>query len=380
MRTKLKLEKNEETFNLLGEFIPGYNRERTLSGIGLRLRTEEACREYNASINIALAKAQAEKQKLIALRKSYNMTYPSDNSKCLSTPHILFNKVKSTITEIKFNILKFCTRNNRQAIGVYRTTEQTLKASYLCNQMPYSTDLYPDFFPSYVHTLIDSLENYVTEVVDIIQIAQDLMNEEKSIRNNDELLKEIDNECRKDIEETAIALNSCKLLSNVGITKEDLEERRKNARNMSELRRLLYHNISTKEYKVRVFKDVIMRGIDNDLTPEESKVWTEQKDYNFVKHKVRQAIHIMKLHDDLPHQKMRKVDAYIIKPIYIASFIKWCHVEKSHYADFIKYLTPLFINAPFKIPSYKAIMTALNSQNTAKLTAYFGDFESFAKS
>lgn len=49
MKTKLALDKNEKTFELLGEYIPGYNKNRALNGIGLKLKTEDECIKYLSS-------------------------------------------------------------------------------------------------------------------------------------------------------------------------------------------------------------------------------------------------------------------------------------------------------------------------------------------
>lgn len=378
MITKLKLAKNEETFSLLEEFVPGYNKDRALNGIGLRLRTEEACTKYMLELNIALNKAKLEKQKLLDLQKKYNTTYPSDNKNCLSTPHLIFNKVRSTMAEIKSSIVRFCPKNSRRAAGTNCTSEQTLNSSYLCNKMPYSKDLYQDLYPAFINTLMQSLEQYMNEISEIILIANSLIAEEKDIRNDDVLLKEIETASRKEIEETAISMRDQKLLSDEGITPQDFEQRLKNAKHISELRKQQYHNISHKDYRIKVFKDVIMRGMTNDLTDEESKVWVNENDYTFVKQKVRTAIKVMRNKDDLPKQKMRNADGYIIKPIYIASFMKWCKVDKSHYKDFVTYLTHQFTNAPLNIPNYKSITAALASPKNDQIQSYFGVFDSFA--
>ena len=79
MKTKLALDKNEKTFELLGEYIPGYNKNRALNGIGLKLKTEDECIKYTAELNVALAKAELEYASIKKLEKYYNTTFPSDN-------------------------------------------------------------------------------------------------------------------------------------------------------------------------------------------------------------------------------------------------------------------------------------------------------------
>lgn len=203
MKTKLALDKNEKTFELLGEYIPGYNKNRALNGIGLKLKTEDECIKYTAELNVALAKAELEYASIKKLEKYYNTTFPSDNKNCLSTPHYLYNKIKSSISEIKKSILKFCPRNSRRAAGSYSSATQTMNVSHLCNKAPYIEDMYLEVYPDYVHQMLDVLEKYMQIASDIIQLCQELMKEENEIRNNDEYLKEIEASCRADLEETA---------------------------------------------------------------------------------------------------------------------------------------------------------------------------------
>lgn len=379
MKTRLALDKNEKTFELLGEYIPGYNKNRALNGIGLKLKTEDDCIKYTAELKVALAKAELEFTNIKKLEKYYNTTFPSDNKNCLSTPHYLYNKIKCSISEIKKSILKFCPRNNRRAAGSYSSATQTMNVSHLCNKTPYAEDMYPEVYPDYVHQMLDVLERYMKKVAEIIQLCQELMNEENEIRNNDEYLKEIEASCRVDLEETAYLIKNVGLLTAQNITKEDLERRRKEAKDMNQLRRILYHNISRNDYKIQVFKDVIMKGLSNDLTPEESEIWTNQEDYGFVKHQVRSAIEGMKVRDDLPSIKQRKSEMRALKAEYVACFMLWCRVPKSHHRLFLAYLERQFVGAPLRIPNYKSVMGVKTSKmDKNRKQDYFADFKSYS--
>lgn len=123
----------------------------------------------------------------------------------------------------------------------------------------------------------------------------------------------------------------------------------------------------------------MMRGMSNDLTVEESKIWTKEEDYEFVKIKVRRAIKAMVNNADLPKLKVANSEKYAIKAVYIASFMIWCHVGRAHYKDFIDYLTNQFTGAPLQMPKYKSIMSALNNQQS-KNNSYFDQFEAFSNS
>lgn len=377
MITNLKFGKNEETFALLGKYIPSYDKDRAMSGIGIKLRCKEDCEAYAAELRIAIPKAQRDYSNLQKLKEKYNYTYPSKDKNCLSTPHQLYNTIKSTIIEIRESIKTFCPRNSHRAAGMYSSTTYTLKQSLLCNNTPYSKDFLPDTYPEYVKNLLGLLGEYMEIVENVITCSKELLDEEQRIRDDDELLKFIDQECRKDLEEFAIETQKSLGLIATKLTSADFEKRRKEAKNIKELRRQLYHAITPNDYKIRVFKDVMMRGMSNDLTVEESKIWTKEEDYEFVKIKVRRAIKAMVNNADLPKLKVANSEKYAIKAVYIASFMIWCHVGRAHYKDFIDYLTNQLKDALLQMPKYKSIMSALNNQQ-AKITSYFDDFEAFA--
>lgn len=378
MRTKLSFDKTEETFYLLKEYIPGFNKDRVMYGIDLKRFTQQDFEDIALKLRIGMDKANVERVKLDRLRVNYNQTFPTNDKNLLTTPHCVFNTVKSCIYTLRNNILKFCPRNRQKGSGVYTTSTQTMHTSYLCNHTPYTCDLFPDSFPSYVYEVINLLDDYTQLATDIILISSELIEEEKEIRNDDESLKVIDAHSRKEFEELAMNLKSNSLLSDVGITKEDLARRKKEAKSIKEMRRLLYHNITPLEYKIRIFKDFIMQGISNGLTEEESKIWTQEEDYDFVKRRVRPAIDGLSKKEDLPSQRTRNAEGRTVKAIYIACFMKWCRVPKNKSKDFISYLTMRFADSPFQIPAYKSVVGAAKRLDNQIKTQFEPDFYSYS--
>lgn len=378
MRTKLTFDKTEETFCLLNEYIPGFNKDRLMFGIELKRFTQQDFEDIALNLRIGMNKAVVERVKLDRLRDNYNQTFPTKDKNLLTTPHCVFNTVKSCIYTLRNSILKFCPRNRQKGSGVYTTSTQTMHTSYLCNHTPYSCVLFPDSYPSFVYEVINLLDNYIQLATDIILISSKLIEEEKEIRNNDEYLKEIDARSRKEFEELAMNLKSVSLLSDVGITKEDLERRKKEGKSIKEMRRLLYHNITPLEYKIRIFKDFIMQGISTGLTEEESKIWTKEEDYDFVKRRVRPAIDGLSKKEDLPSQRTRNAEGRTVKAIYIACFMKWCRVPKNKSKDFISYLTMRFADSPFQIPAYKSVVGAAKRLDNQIKTQFEPDFYSYS--
>lgn len=378
MITKLAFAKTAETFKLLEEYIPGYNKDRALNGIGLRLKSQTNCEEYAADLRIAIAKAKKEQLKLTGMKNTYNFTFPSKNKNCLTTPHILYNAIRSSIAELKNSILKFCPKNSRRGAGTYTTSTQTLSYSYLCNQTPYSKDLYPDLYPSYVHEVLDLLEEYNQVATDSVLICQDLLEEESCIRNDDDRLKEIDAACREELEEFASDLYRQRMLNVECISEEDLERKRKEAKSMAQMRRMLYHNITPNDYRTRVFKDFIMQGLANDLTEEESKIWTKKEDYDHVKRMVRPAIEGMSKNAALPSTKQHNGDGRVVKADYIACFMMWCRVPKSKNQEFLNYLASRFTDSPLLLPAYTSVRGAAKKKLDKNVKAqYESDFESY---
>lgn len=76
MITNLKFGKNEETFALLGKYIPSYDKDRAMSGIGIKLRCKEDCEAYAAELRIAIPKAQRDYSNLQNLRRNTTTPIP----------------------------------------------------------------------------------------------------------------------------------------------------------------------------------------------------------------------------------------------------------------------------------------------------------------
>lgn len=380
MRTKLAFEKTEDTFTLLGNYIPGYNKDRAMFGIGLKLKTREACEEYAAELRIAIARAKKDNVKLNKMKKNYNRTFPSKDKNCLTTPHLVYNQVRSTLSDMKKNIVKFCPKNTRRAAGTYTTAAQAMSYSYFCNQAPYSNDMYSDLYPDYIQEVLDLIEEYNQVATENILLCQDLLDEERLIREDDEALLEIDAECRAELEEIAFDMDKEHMLNKECITKEDLERRKKEATSMKEMRRQLYHNITPGAYRIRVFKDFVMQGLANDLTPEESAIWTKEEDYDFVKLRVRPAIEGMSKKADLPNQKARNREEHMVKAEYITCFMQWCRVPKGKTQEFLLYLQKGFANAPLLLPEYKTVLGAARKKLAPNIKQeYEQDFESYSQ-
>lgn len=375
MRTAIKLGKDEETINLLYGFVPGFTRDRAMNAFGLKFKNETDFNKYASELQDAIVKAEAEQRKLKDLQCRYNKTFPSDNNKCLTTPHLLYNAIRSTIIEIRESIKKFCPKT-RKAPGTYSSNTYTFSNSYLCNQTPYIPDMYPEIYPEYVKNVLELLEKYIAVATGNILICKDMIDEEKDIRNNDEYLEQIDLECQKVCREIAITARDGGFLTKE-ITKDDYEKTVAEARSIKEYRRKQYHNISTKQYQQRVFRHVIMEGINNGLTSEESRIWTNPEVFDFVKEKVRPAINAMIKRKDLPLLKVKNSTDKQIKADYIACFMIWCRVGKSHYREFVEYFRERFADTHFRFPQYTSITAAANRINDKTKEKYMADFEPY---
>lgn len=378
MIKKISLAKNEETFANLSNYIPGFNKDRAISGIGLHFKNEGQCRKYTEELRFYKAKAKVEQENLKILQQTYNLTFPSDNKYCLTTPHIVYNKVISTLCEMKRSILRFCPRNSHRAYGSYSTTTQTLSTSFLCNKTPYTSPMFTEEYPDYVKEMLNALDEYMNVAIENINICTNLIEEEKTVRENDELLKEIDEKSRKEIRDTTKALVKMNAFRETFISSEDLARRKKEAKDMNEMRRQLYHNITWTNYKINAMKDVVMEGMNHELSAEEASIWTNASDYDFVLKKVRPAIEAMSKSDKLPSRKKQKSETErIVKPKYIAGFMKWCRVPKKHYTAFFNYLKLKFADAPLQIPSYKTICNILNEISESRENEFEKEFEDF---
>ena len=90
MRTKLSFDKTEETFRLLNEYIPGFNKDRLMFGIEQKRFTQQDFEDIALNLRIGMDKADVERVKLVRLRDNYNQTFPTKDKNLLTTPHCVF--------------------------------------------------------------------------------------------------------------------------------------------------------------------------------------------------------------------------------------------------------------------------------------------------
>ena len=93
MITKLSLDKTEETFCLLNEYIPGFNKDRLMFGIERKRFTQRDLEDIALNLRIGMDKAVVERVKLDRLRDNYNQTFPTKDKNLLTTPHCVFNNL-----------------------------------------------------------------------------------------------------------------------------------------------------------------------------------------------------------------------------------------------------------------------------------------------
>lgn len=368
--------KTEDTFNVLSECTQRFDKKRALIGLRMKLKSEEDYTKFCLEIDERILKAKNILEHVKTLQRKYNREFPSEDKNCLTTPHLFYNKSRNTICFVRDSIKSFCPKRYK-APGTYTTNTYTTNNSYFCGKIPYMPELLPDTYPDYVNNVLDRLGEFYELSSQIIMICKDVIDEENAIRNDDEYLEQIDLACQKEHRDFAIKLRDEGMLNENALSPDEYKKIAAEATSIKVFRREYFHNISPEQYKIRIFKNIIMEGINRGLSAEESRIWRNQEDYDFVKEKVRPAIKAMCARNDLPLIKVKNSTDTQIKADYIACFMEWCRVCKSHYRDFVDYLGNMLADAPFLIPKYTSITAALSRLTAKKKKEYISDFESY---
>lgn len=353
MRNQLKLAKTEESFILLRDHIPFYNPERSIAVLARKLRNREECEKYTKKLDDMMETAKMDFEKIQILYTTYNSKYSSDNPKCLETPHFIYNAVHHVMQDMRDNINKFSPRAKRGS-NERLTKEQIINRSLLLGNQPYTSDMFPELFPDYMKDLHQKLTNYIELSEEIINLCTYLMEEEKSIRENEEECHQLFLEEKEELEKELAWL-----IGHVDPKAEDLKNYERTFQGPKPYGRGL-HNLSVKDLKICILCGIYHAASTNGLTDEETKVWPNRSSDDFVKDKVRKVLRNMKDCKELPMTKMRNSEERALRAEFLACLTVWCRANaKGQTRHFLNYLRSTFQNTNLHLPKDSAVYEKL---------------------
>lgn len=181
MSYPLYIEASEETLRLLGEKLKPVSDDRFFYCLQGRKWKIEDVYNYNMHLQISYDYASKEYERMIELRKVYNLEYPTDHKRYFSTVAELMSKMRSTISAYKKNLDKFRPRKSKKGTT---TCDPTLLHCGPYSQDSFGWEPYKD---NAVRQMLDNMNKFLTLAGKIYDEAIGVVEDENAIRSNPDL-------------------------------------------------------------------------------------------------------------------------------------------------------------------------------------------------
>lgn len=315
-------------------------------------KTLSLVRIYQNTLNV-------ESSELVEFSETFIEQYATDNNKCFEVALKLVKKIGKTITASMKLFRKFCPVVRRK-LDERHNVVPTLDYTKLTKRLYHSDFFGSEPYEESVKTLLQEMAAFFYHLVTTMKVCKDMIQKEKEVKGDYERLKKI---FEKSCDEVLRCVNdvNATFKNAVLVTPEELEERRKNARPMSEWLAEDYHAHDKAWLRREGYIRRVIAGGEDGLDKTASNLWA----HNHAKGKeVIEAIGMLDTLGLLTRKtktagKSGKFDAR--EMVYL---IKWSGVssvdEKGNVVDEVKerrfytYMQTIY-KGNYEFPSWQAV-------------------------
>ena len=330
MRYSTIVEKDDKTFLEIIEMLEQFEKERFIAGLQIRHystfqieQTLDMVRSYQSRLNM-------EARALSNFSESFIQQFATDNNKCFMEAQRYFNRIRSTLCALKKVFQMTCQKSMAQ-LPEGKEHPSVFERSPL-GKGAYMVDMYGlASYDDAVQQLYHEMETLLTTATATLALCHQMIENEKMIREDTELLKSIyHNSCQQlmgSVREYAGMMEAPEQLPET-----DLNKRRRKASSMDDFLRAEYHNVPKQEFKKYVWLEAVRQGRNDGLTEEETFLWPNNHDKVQA---VRWAIENFDMMD--VEGQMGKLNS--VSMVY---FLKWCGVEKGKEKRLYQYFCDMY--------------------------------------
>ena len=226
-------------------------------------------REYQNRLNI-------ESSELVAFSENFIEQYATDHNECFEIALKLMKKIGTTVTGSMKIFRKFCPVVRRQYDGM--TVIPVLDYTRLSKRL-YASDFFgSEPYEETVKTLLQEMSAFFHHLVTTMAVCKDMIRKEQEVRGDFEQLKRIYekscDELLRSVNEVVGTFGAVQLVS-----KEELEERRKNARPLKEWLANDYHRHDKKWLRREAYIHRLISGGEDGLDGPSSNFWPHDHEW-----------------------------------------------------------------------------------------------------
>ena len=265
------VQRDETGLNMIYEGARQFDKENALEAIiacKFNLRKVEKVlslvRMYQNRLNL-------ESSELVEFSENFIEQYATDNNKCFEIALQLVKKIGRTITGSMKLFRQFCPVVRRK-LNHRNNVVPTLDYTKLTHRLYHSDFFGSEPYEECVKTLLHEMAAFFYHLVTTMAICKDMIRKEQEVKGDYERLKKIFEQSCEDVLRSVDEVNATFKNAQL-VSKEELEERRKNARPMSEWLAEDYHAHDKEWLRKEGYIRRVIAGGEDGLDPTASNLW-----------------------------------------------------------------------------------------------------------
>ncbi len=259
------IDPNEDTLREMDEkFIPVHD-DRFMYGLQQKKWTIEDVHGFISKLRISYDYTNKEYQRILRLKDTYNLDYPSDHKKYFSTAVELLSKMRCTLSSYKKIIDDFRKRAKRGKKSKNRAKAYDNSPLFTG---PYSVDIFGwETYDKSVKDMMNELNDYLQLAGDCRDTGIDIIDEEKAIQSDPDLAcPRYDNSFKRSVKANKKLIEAMDK-SNVSID-NDLVKAIEDAEDVKQLIASLFHEINNTDFNYfcacKTISDARKMGLTDD--------------------------------------------------------------------------------------------------------------------
>ena len=319
------IEKSEEGLELIIEEAQKFEENHYLDAVRQKRLDERDILMLTEDVRLWYSRMRKESLKLAAFSEHFLDEFATDNNRRFHDAYDLFGRLRSTISGSRKMFRKFCRRvmksptNPQASRSVY---ERSLLSANVVALDVFGMESYGDK----VRTLYEEMSAFFTTLVMTLALCHRMIRDEAVIKGDSQRCYEIYMRCREEILSSARMFAKTFNVTVKSVNKDELIERRKNAKDIKEYCKTNYHEQNKSEFLAVTAYEVVSEGSSQGLSEDESKLWPGNASKAMM---VREVISHF---DDLIPADIKNVSGMLLY-----QFIKWCGVSSSLEHELYKY-------------------------------------------
>lgn len=260
-------EPSEDTLRVIDEKFTPISDDRYLSGLQQKNWKIEDIHTFISRLKISYDYTNNEYQRMLKLKETYNLDYPSDHKRYFSTAIELMSKMRSTLSAYKKIIDGFNPKKKRGK--KYKNDANAYDRTPLFNGS-YSKDMFgwEPYSDKSVRDMYKDLNDYLGLAGEVINTCIGIIDEEKAIRSNPELAYlRFENSFNRSVKANRRLIESMNQ-SNVNID-NDIVKAMDDAEDVKQLIASLFHEINHADFNFFCACKRIRDGRNAGLTDDE---------------------------------------------------------------------------------------------------------------